>query len=140
MADGPGLPTTVLADAGFASEGAAAALEKRGIEPLVAVGRQPRRPYDLRPPPDPETPQREPEAARRCEMAAKLLTDEAKAKYKLRQQTIEPVFGIIESVLGFRRFRLRGSAKVTSEWRLVALAYNGERMAKLAASAGHQPA
>ncbi|MBB3884833.1 transposase, partial [Acetobacter oeni] len=39
--------------------------------------------------------------------------------YKLRKQTIEPVFGIIKSIMGFRRFRLRG------------LAYNCGRMARL---------
>ena len=142
MAEGVGLPTTVLADAGFASEAAVTALAARGIEPLVAVSRtQPHRPYDFRPPPDPGKAPREPKAPWRQAMQSKLETDPAKAKYKLRQQTVEPVFGIIKSVLGFRRFSLRGIAKVTNEWRLVSLAYNCKRIVKLATtSATHQHA
>ena len=34
-----------------------------------------------------------------------------RALYQLRQQTVEPAFGIIESVLGFRQLRLRGLPK-----------------------------
>jgi hypothetical protein len=46
-----GLPLVVLADTGFASGPAVAALQARGIDPLVAIGRtQPHRPYDFRPP------------------------------------------------------------------------------------------
>jgi hypothetical protein len=33
----------------------------------------------------------------------------------LRKQTVEPVSGIIESVLGFRQFSLRGLKKVTGD-------------------------
>ncbi|WP_413206157.1 transposase [Rhodospirillum sp. A1_3_36] len=51
--------------------------------------------------------------------------------YKLRKQTVEPVFGVIKSALGFRTFRLRSLEKVKSEWTLVALADNCKRMAKL---------
>ena len=36
----------------------------------------------------------------------KMVSDEGRAKYKLRQQTVEPVFAIIKEVLGFRRFHL----------------------------------
>ncbi|CAL4868139.1 hypothetical protein MMA231_02413 [Asticcacaulis sp. MM231] len=61
-------------------------------------------------------------------MKAKLETEDAKAKYKLRKQTLEPVFGIIKSVLKFRQFSLRGLQKVKSEWKLIALAYNCKRM------------
>jgi len=35
-------------------------------------------------------------------MKHRLATAAGKQKYKLRQQTVEPVFGIIKSVLGFR--------------------------------------
>lgn len=35
-----------------------------------------------------------------------------KALYKQRRQTVEPAFGIIKEVLGFRRFSLRGRAKM----------------------------
>lgn len=126
-----GLPERVLADTGYASGPAVAALQARGIDPLVAIGRtQPHRPYDFRPPPAPKTPRpiKEPW---RLAMKAKLDTDEAKALYSRRKQTVEPVFGIVKSIMGFRRFLLRSLPKVTTEWTLVALAYNCKRLNRL---------
>ncbi len=52
-------------------------------------------------------------------MKHRLKTAAGRAKYKLRQQTVEPVFGIIKSVLGFRQFLLRGREKVALEWQWV---------------------
>jgi len=60
-------------------------------------------------------------------------TASGRALYSLRQQTVEPVFGIIKEVLGFRRFSLRGLAKVGLEWDLVCLAYNLKRLHTLSA-------
>lgn len=57
-------------------------------------------------------------------MKHRLKTVSGKALYKLRQQTVEPVFGIIKSVIGFRQFLLRGTQKVSLEWTLVCLSYN----------------
>jgi transposase len=129
-----GLPAVVLADTGFASGPAVAALEARGIDPLVAIGRtQPHRPYDFRPPPPPKTPRRITEPWR-LTMQAKLETEDAKARYAKRKQTVEPVFGIIKSVMGFRRFHLRGLRNVASEWLLIALAYNCRRLHRLQAA------
>jgi hypothetical protein len=131
MKEGIGLPKTVLADAGFASGEAVAALEAKGIEPLVAIGRtQPHRPYDFRPPPETKPPRRIREPWR-LKMQAKLESEDAKARYALRKQTVEPVFGIIKSALGFTRFHLRGLAKVSAEWTLIALAYNCRRLHRL---------
>lgn len=53
------------------------------------------------------------------------------AAYALRKQTVEPVFGIIKSVMGFRHFLLRGLDNVRNEWTLVCLAWNFKRMAVL---------
>ncbi|PZW49206.1 DDE family transposase, partial [Humitalea rosea] len=101
------------------------------IEPLVAIGAtQPHRPYDFRPPPDPR-PERRINDPWRIAMKAKLETDDGKARYARRQQSVEPVFGIIKSVMGFTRFRLRGLKKVAAEWGLVALAYNCRRLHRL---------
>jgi transposase len=131
MEHGIGLPSTVLADTGFASGEAVAALEARKIEPLVAIGRtQPHRPYDFRPPPKPKTPRRVTEPWRLA-MQAKLDNADAKARYAQRKQTVEPVFGVIKSAIGFTRFRLRGLAKVATEWTLIALAYNCRRLNRL---------
>jgi transposase len=126
-----GLPKIVLADAGFASGEAVAALEARNIEPLVAIARtQPHRPYDFRPPPEPK-PERRILEPWRLAMKAKLETDEGKSRYKKRKQTVEPVFGIIKSAMGFTRFHLRGIHKVATEWLLVALAHNCRRLHRL---------
>ena len=134
MQAGLGLPRTVLADTGFASGPGVAALQARGIEPLVAIGRtQPHRPYDFRPPPEPKPP-RQVHEPWRIAMRAKLETDAAKATYKRRKHTVEPVFGIIKSALGFTRFHLRGLHNVASEWTLIALAYNCRRLHRLQAA------
>ena len=55
----------------------------------------------------------------------KLEVDELLAK---AEQAVEPVFGIIESAMGFRQFLLRGLTKVSTEWTLVCLAYNFRRL------------
>ena len=126
-----GLPQRVLADTGYASGPAVAALQAQGIEPLVAIGRtQSHRPYDFRPPPEPK-PARELKEPWRIAMKEKLETDDAKAHYAKRKQTVEPVFGIIKSAMGFRRFHLRGIVHVATEWLLIALAYNCRRMIAL---------
>ncbi len=126
-----GLPPVVLADAGFASGEAVAELEARNIEPLVAIARtQPHRPYDFRPPPEPK-PERRIAEPWRIAMKAKLESEDGKARYKKRKQTVEPVFGIIKSAIGFTRFHLRGIEKVAAEWLLVALAYNCRRLHRL---------
>ena len=59
------------------------------------------------------------------------LQGEGKEIYKKRKQTVEPVFGIIKEILGFRRFSLRSEKKSNAEWSLVCTAYNIKRMFKL---------
>ncbi len=104
------------------------------IEPLVAIGRtQIQRPYDFRPPTPPKTPRRITEPWRLA-MKARLDQDDARTLYKRRKQTVEPVFGIIKSAMGFTRFHLRGLHNVTAEWTLVALAYNCRRLNRLLAA------
>lgn len=126
-----GLPRTVLADAGFASGDAVAKLEAKKIEPLVAIAKtQPHRTYDFRPPPKPK-PQRRIREPWRLAMKAKLESEQGKSRYKKRKQTVEPVFGIIKSAIGFTRFHLRSREKVATEWLLVALAYNCRRLCRL---------
>lgn len=101
---------------------------------MVATGRtQSQRPYDFRPPPKPKTP-RQIKEPWRIEMKAKLETEDAKAQYQKRKQTVEPVFGIIKSAIGFTRFRLRSITKAAAEWTLIALAYNCRRIHRLQAA------
>ena len=57
-------------------------------------------------------------------MAAKVRTPEGKAFYARRKVIVEPVFGQIKEARGFRRFLLRGLAKLRGEWRLVCLTHH----------------
>jgi transposase len=119
----------LLADTGFCSARNVAACEAAGIEPLIAVARNEHhtdwRERFTEPAPLPEG------ASAVHRMAHRLKTSRGRAAYALRKQTVEPVFGIIKSVLGFRQFLLRGLVKVSGEWRLVCLAWNLKRMASL---------
>ena len=61
-------------------------------------------------------------------MEHRLRTPEGKALYAKRKPTVEPVFGIIKHVMGFRHFLLRGLQAVQGEWNLVCIAYNLKRL------------
>ena len=65
-------------------------------------------------------------------MKRRLKSKEGRKKYKKRKETVEPVFGIIKEVMGFRSFHLRGLEKVKLEWQLVSLAYNFKRIHRIA--------
>lgn len=135
-----GNPTSVLADSGYACEEEVKAVQGRAkdgsrIEVYVSVGAESehnRRKHDFRPFP---TKERKPSAVSKSDwgkrMKAKLETDEGRALYKLRKQTVEPVFGIMKQAMGFRQFLLRGLDKVSGEWALVCLAYNMKRLHSL---------
>jgi hypothetical protein len=60
----------------------------------------------------------------RAAMTAKLATEDGKALYALRQQTIEPVFGQIKTVQGAQRFMRRGLAACQAEWKLLCGTHN----------------
>ena len=68
-------------------------------------------------------------------MKHRLKTRKGRALYALRKQTVEPVFGIIKSVLGFRQFLLRGIDRVRGEWSLVTMAWNMKRLFTLCPAA-----
>lgn len=121
-----------LADNGFYSEEAVKAVEANG-ETVVyaAVGKtgHHRRVEDLEKKSDPPAPGAGASAVE--VMRQRVSTREGKAKYKLRQQTVEPIFGIIKEAMGFRRFSVRGLVKVGWEWTLVCLAYNLRRLHRI---------
>jgi hypothetical protein len=48
-------------------------------------------------------------------MVHRLTTKTGRALYELRKQTVEPVFGIIKHIMGFRRFSMRDLEKVSGE-------------------------
>jgi transposase len=119
----------LIADTGFSSEQNIKACEAAQIEPLIAVAREDHHPgwRERHSEPSPLPADATPMQA----MAHKLKTKTGRAAYALRKQTVEPVFGIIKSVMGFRQFSLRGLNKVSGEWALVCLAWNVKRMAVL---------
>jgi len=129
-----GAVSAVLTDNGFYSEGAIQAVESNGGPTVyAAVGKSShhRTVADLEQRVEPPPP--EAGAAVSAVMAHRLRTQAGRALYKLRQQTVEPVFGIIKEVMGFRRFLMRGLEKVQLEWTLVCLAYNLKRLHRLSA-------
>ncbi len=81
-----------------------------------------------------------PEATPTQTMRHRLATKVGRARYALRKQTVEPVFGIIKSVLGFRQFLMRGLDTVQIEWTLVCLAWNLKRMVVLGPQHGETEA
>ena len=123
----------ICADTGYFSEAAVQDVEDNGEGPTVycSVEKQShhRKVEDLLLRTDPLSPSDE--ATIKEQMAYRLKTKEGRAKYKKRKETVEPVFGIIKSVLGFRQFLLRGLDKVNIEWDLVTLAYNFKKLHKL---------
>jgi transposase len=130
----------VLIDSGFVSEAAITALEtdatgqRTALTVLAAVQREPhgRTIAQLEARPDPSPPPADAPFLER--LAHRTATAAGRARYKLRQQTIEPVFGVIKACLGFRRFLLRGVQQVALEWSLVCTAYNLKRLHRLKTS------
>jgi transposase len=131
----------VLADNGFYSERAVSAIEQPGgptVYVAVEKSSHHRTVADLEQRADPPPP--EAGASVSTVMAQRLQTRAGRALYKLRQQTVEPVFGIVKELMGFRRFLLRGLEKVQMEWTLVGLAYNLKRLHRLGAGLKLTPA
>jgi transposase len=103
-------------DSGYYSAAAADAVEHLGFEPYRATGRQRHH--------APEAEGSEPPATAKERMAAKVRTAAGRALYARRKVIVEPVFGQIKEARGFRRFLLRGLAKLRGEWCLVCLTHN----------------
>ena len=130
LSDEVGHAKNVIFDNGYYSARNIEAAEQLGLDPYIATGREAHylRVDDLlgklpdAPPAD---------ASPREKMAYKLATKIGQEIYRLRKSTVEPVFGIIKEILGFRQFSLRGLKNVAGEWCLVCLAYNLKNMHSL---------
>jgi transposase len=105
-----------VADTGYFSAAAVSGLEALDLDPYVATERQKHHAAAGAALPAGSTAQER--------MRAKLQTAVGRAVYGLRKGVVEPVFGQIKGARGFRRFRLRGLAKVCGEWRLVCVTHN----------------
>jgi hypothetical protein len=130
-----GKPSTVLADNGYLNEDEVKTLEgeedRPAMEVLVSVhaeNRHLRRQHDFRPLP---TTEKQPPTIRSefvLEMQERMESEPARQKYRMRMQTVEPVFGVIKKWMGFDQFLLRGIENVRNEWNLVTLAYNFKQL------------
>lgn len=129
-----GKAESVLADNGYASEDDVKNLEGDGVNVLVSVhseAKENRRTYDFRPRDKQKSKEKKNGPYTKewiKNMAEKMEKEESRAMYRLRKQTVEPVFGIIKQAMGFRQFLLRGLDKVELEWLLVSTAYNFRRL------------
>jgi transposase len=131
-----GAPTRVLADMGFANEKPVQTLKDAGIEVLIPMSSEStwqERRHDFRPKNSKAHKEKSHQKEWVKAMAETMKTDESRRLYRLRMQSVEPVFGIVKQAMGFRQFLLRGLEKVDLEWRLVLCAYNLKRLAVLRA-------
>lgn len=110
-------PKRLLADPGYKSEANCAALEQRGIDGYISLERR-------------EEAREKAQTAgpTTAHMRRKLKTKRGRARHRLRRAVVEPVFGWVKHVIGFRFFSLRGHAAVSAEWELICLALNLRRM------------
>jgi hypothetical protein len=112
-------PEKMIADAGYFSEANVCETMKWGIEPFIATGRR-RHDEEVVAPRG-----RAPSGLSiKDAMARKLATKSGAAIYSRRKVIVEPVFGQVKEARAFRRFLLRGLAKVRGEWSLIALTHN----------------
>lgn len=121
----------LLADAGYFSQNNVDSCLEEKILPYISSHRdghnQSLEERFSEPPPLPEN------ADAVSEMKHRLKTKDGRAIYARRKCTVEPVFGIIKTIMGFRQFLLRGVESVRGEWNLVCMAWNLKRMHVLAA-------
>ena len=117
-------PKQVLADAGYCNEADLQALEERGVDGYVALGREGKRAVEI-------DSSKYPAKSR---MRKKLASLAGQAEYARRKWMAEAPHGWIKEGLGFRRFSLRGLQSVQGEWDLVCLALNIKRMSALMAA------
>ena len=121
-----GTPVVLVADTGYFSAANVDACVDHPITPLIAVGREEHHPDPMarftEPPPLADG------ATTVEKMRHDLKTKTERAIYAKRKCTVEPVIGIVKSVLGFRQFLLRGLENVKGELNLVAMGWNIKRM------------
>lgn len=119
-AEGTPIAIPNTADNGYFSEEALEELEKMGMDPHVATGRQKHN--------EAAAPavagEAVPAASAKEKMRQKLQTETGKKLYAARKQIVEPVFGQIKGVRGIRKFLMRGLKKVSAEWQLICLTHN----------------
>jgi hypothetical protein len=110
-------PEIFTADSGYWSAENGAYCEAQGVDAYIAVGRKTDEAALGR------LPMSDVQDAR-WQMHEKVRSPEGRKIYARRKVIPEPVFGLIKRVMRFRRFSLRGLAKVSAEWAIVCTCYN----------------
>lgn len=127
-----GKAEALIADSGYYSADNVGSCHAHEVEPYIAAGR------DAHYPPLAERLNEPPalpdDASAVDRMKHRLRTAEGRDVYATRKCTVEPTFGIIKSVLGFRQFLLRGLRAVQHEWTLVCIGWNLKRLHTLRAA------
>lgn len=113
-------PNKISADSGYFSETNIEYLEQEKIDGFIATGRQ----IHSDVPPSAGRGRIAKDATKKERMSRKLRTKKGRETYSKRKQIVEPVFGQIKEVRGFRRFLLRGLENVSGEWDLICLTHN----------------
>ena len=124
-----GKAEALITDNGYLSAGNVDACHDHQVEPYIAAGR------DAHYPPLADrlrgASPLAADASAVDRMKHRLRTPEGREVYATRKCTVEPTFGIIKSVLGFRQFLLRGLQAVQHEWTLVCMGWNLKRLHRL---------
>lgn len=125
-----GPPAVMTADTGYFSEANLVGATCLGVEAYLATGRQK---HGEQPPP---VRGRMPRGLSLKQwMARRLQTKKGRAVYARRKAVVEPVFGQIKQVRGFRQLLLRGLQKARGEWALICLTHNLLKLYKAQAAA-----
>jgi len=107
-------------DSGYYSEANTKALEQRDVDPHIATERL-KHNQEVSPVPRGRIPK---DYTAQQRMARKLRTVKGRTTYAQRKGIIEPIFGQLKQVLGFRQFSLRGLVAMRGEWRLMCTVHN----------------
>lgn len=107
-------------DSGYYSEANTSALEQRDIDPYIATERL-KHNEEIPPVPRGRIPKN---LSAKQRMARKLRTKKGREVYAKRKGIIEPIFGQLKQVLGFRQFSMRGLVSMRGEWRLTCTVHN----------------
>jgi transposase len=121
-------PRELSVDSGYCSEHNLEHLSECGIRGYVATGRQKHGQASAT--------SKSGGGLHTRAMTQRLKRGGHRSRYRLRKQTVEPVFGQIKGARGFRQFLLRGLEKVRQEWQLVCMAHNLLKLAGACRASG----
>ena len=113
------MPDKVSADSGYFSEKNLTDESIKGVDLYVPPDRQKHGAS-----PENESVDTTEDGTVKGRMKEKLKTDGGRDVYRMRKAIVEPVFGQMKEIRGFRRFSFRGLEKVSAEWDLVCMGHN----------------